>query len=79
VAASVLLERPAPRAAKAADGVTLEATSNGIALRGGGQALSLLHGRAQDVTFSAGAQGSMRARYVDSETGYMTINNVYAQ
>jgi hypothetical protein len=25
-----------------------------------------------------GAQGSMRARYVDPETGYVTINNVYA-
>jgi hypothetical protein len=79
VTASFLLERPTPRLPKIAEGVTLEATSNGIALKGGGQTLSLLHERAQDVTFSAGAQGSMRARYVDSETGHVTINNVYAQ
>jgi hypothetical protein len=31
------------------------------------------------VTYSVGAQGSMRARYVDPETGYVTINNVYAE
>lgn len=80
LAASVLLERPVPRQrALTADAVTIEATSSGIELRGGGQSLSLLHRRAGDVTFSVSAQGAMRARYVDSDTGNVTINNVYAQ
>jgi hypothetical protein len=79
VAASLLLERPAPKLWTPADGVVLAQTANGIELKEGGQAMSLLHSRAEDVTYSAGAQGTMRARYVDSETGYVTINNVYAQ
>lgn len=81
VAASILLERPLPRP-RVSEGVTLEANSLGIQLKGDGQALSLLHGVAaadrDAVTFTVGAQGSMRARYVDSDTGYVTINNVYA-
>lgn len=60
-------------------GVVLAATRNGIELKEGGQTFSLMHQRAKDVTFSVGAQGMMRARYVDSETGYVTINNVYGQ
>jgi hypothetical protein len=31
-----------------------------------------------DVTYTPNAQGSMRARYVDPETGYVTVTNVYA-
>lgn len=80
LAAGVLIERPMPQ--PKGDGVTLEATATGIRLRGGGQSLSILHSAAAEdkaVTFTVGAQGSMRARYVDSDTGYVTINNVYAQ
>ncbi len=79
--AGVLLERPAPHPTVASDdGVVLQATGNGIELKDGTQALSLRHGGSQDVTFiTVGAQGSVRARYVDAETGYVTINNVYAQ
>lgn len=80
--AGILLERPLPRA-RAGDDITLEATALGIQLKGRGQSLSLLHGGAaadrNAVTFTVSAQGSMRARYVDSDTGYVTINNVYAQ
>lgn len=81
VFASVLLvERPAPRmAGSSARGVVLQATSGGIEWNDGRQALGLMHRTAGNVTYTAGAQGSMRARYVDSETGYVTINNVYAQ
>ena len=79
VAASLLLERPVPKPRPVSDGVVVAQTANGIELKEGGQAMSLLHSRAADVTYSAGAQGEMRARYVDSETGYVTINNVYAQ
>jgi hypothetical protein len=31
------------------------------------------------VLYAPDAQGSMRARYVDPATGYVTINNVYAE
>jgi hypothetical protein len=79
VAASVLLERPSPRNAAPAEGIVLAATQNGIEVKEGGQAMSLLHARAGDVIYSVEAQGSIRARYVDSETEYVTINNVYAQ
>jgi len=81
VAAGLILQRPTPPAAPAiaGDGAVLRATANGIELNQGGQTLSLLHVRSGDVTYSAGAQGSMRAGYVDSDTGNVTINNLYVQ
>lgn len=81
VIAGIALERPEPLLPKASDNgnVVLQATSNGIELVEGGQTLSLMHGGAQNVTYTAGAQGSMRARYVDSDTGYVMINNLYVQ
>jgi len=80
--AGLYLQRPEPPAPAivAAEGTLLRATADGIELNQDGQILSLMHVRdGQDVTYSAGAQGSMRARYVDSETGNVTINNVYVQ
>jgi len=79
--AGLYLQRPAPPPAPLAarQDAVLRATANGIELNQGGQTLSLLHVRAGDVTYSAGAQGSIRARYVDSDTGNVTINNVYVQ
>lgn len=80
VVASLLLERPAPKVSRVdAAEVVLRATPGGIELKEGGRALSLLHRRATDVTVMVDAQGSMNSRYVDAETGYVTINNVYAQ
>ena len=75
--AGLVLEHPGPGAPKY-DGVVVQTTANGIQVREGGQALRLMHSGAQNVQYSVGAQGSMRARYVDPETGYVTINNVYA-
>ena len=79
--AGLFLERPTPPAppAIASDGAVLRATASGIELNQGGQTLSLLHVRSGDVTYSAGAQGSMRAGYVDADTGNVTINNLYVQ
>jgi hypothetical protein len=85
VVAGSFLQRPTPPVptapvAAAAEGTVLRATANSIELNQDGQTLILMHVRdGQDVTYSAGAQGSMRARYVDSETGNVTINNVYVQ
>ncbi|MEX2260471.1 MAG: hypothetical protein WD696_00895 [Bryobacteraceae bacterium] len=67
------------RPAALPEGVFLAASGGGIDLNDGGSVLSLRHNAAGEVTVSVGAQGSVRARFVDSETGYVTINNVYAE
>jgi len=75
------LERPVPRitgSESSTDQVLLEATGNGIQVTEGRQTLGLLHGRAQNVDYFASGI-AMRARYVDPETGNVTINNVYGQ
>jgi hypothetical protein len=78
--AGFFLQPSTPPALPASPGeAVLRATPNGIELNQGGQSLSLLHVRAENVTYSAGAQGSMRARYVDADTGNVTINNLYVQ
>lgn len=77
--AVVALQHPAPVAAPA-QGVELRTTADGIEVGEGGKSLRLLHGvlKDADITYTPGAQGSMRARYVDPETGYVTVTNVYA-
>ncbi len=78
VAGGFLLERPAPLVAD--DNLVLQRTANGIQVGQGAVAFRLMNAaRAKDVTFSVNAQGSMGARYVDPDTGYVTINNVYAE
>ncbi len=72
----VVLERPAPAVHE--DGTVLQHTANGIQVGQGGQAFRLMNNGAKNVTFSVNAQGSMGARYVDPETGLVTINSVYA-
>jgi hypothetical protein len=80
----IILERPTPATtAVADDGMVVQATSGGIQVSKGGQALRLMNpdriDPQQRVTYSPDAQGSVRARYVDPATGYVTINNVYAE
>ena len=76
----LMLEHPTPNPATARrEGVVVQRMAGGIQVWEGGQALRLLHGNARDVTYTVGAQGSMRARYVDPDTGYVTINNVYVE
>ncbi len=60
-------------------GLVMQASGEGIEMVDGERALSLMNGRTADVTYSVSAQGGVRARYVDSDTGYVTINHVYAQ
>jgi hypothetical protein len=77
IAAGISIERPAP-VPHDPPGIIAEATpdSGGIQMREGRQALLLLHPEGRHVTYSAGAQGSMEARYVDSQTGYVTVNKI---
>jgi hypothetical protein len=82
-----LLERPTPRVneLRAPEVAYLESSIAGIQVKEGGHAMMLLNTRAQtdrsgspDVDYLASGS-AMRARYVDADTGYVTINNVYAQ
>ena len=77
LAAGLMLERPAPSVAREA-GVVVQAVAGGVQVRQGGQSMGLMHsGTSRDaVTYQAGAQGSVEARYVDAETGYVTVNTV---
>ncbi|PYT21914.1 MAG: hypothetical protein DMG57_37185, partial [Acidobacteria bacterium] len=75
---SLLLEQPTPRVEKvnAPDATVIEAASDGIQLKQGEQTLILKNGSARDVNYLATGD-TMRARYVDADTGQVTINNVY--
>ncbi len=57
---------------------TLEMDSAGIGLNDPNRVLTLMH-PARGAVFSVNMQGGVRARYVDAETGQVTINNVYVQ
>jgi hypothetical protein len=77
LAAGLMLERPAPGVARET-GAVVQAVAGGVQVREGGQSMGLMHaGTSRDaVTYQAGAQGSVEARYVDAETGYVTVNTV---
>jgi len=78
--AGLYLQLPTPPAPQMAGkgSAILRTTAHGIELDQGGQTLTLLHEDSGDVTYSVGAQGSMRAGYVDAD-GHVTINDVYVQ
>jgi len=50
----------------------------GIEMKGNGSALMLLHTRGQQTPIIVSTPGSLRARFVDQDTGQVTINNVYS-
>jgi len=68
-----------PRPNAQTEGVVLSAARGGIELKAADRALTLKHSLAEPVLVSVNAQGSMTARFVDEETGMVTINNVYVQ
>lgn len=71
---------PAKHLAANGNGVRLEATAAGIEMKQNGGALVLLNQNAgSGSTVFVSTPGSLRARYVNAETGQVTINNVYAQ
>lgn len=89
LAVSFLIERPARPVAdfKPSEVAVLETSGSGIQVTEGEQTMMLLDERARrsgtkdggkDVNYLA-TGGALRARYVDAETGYVTINNVYVQ
>ena len=78
VVTGLVLERPQPRVTPEAPDVVVEKTADGIQISDGREALGLTNPGASDVIYSVSAQG-MGARYVDPKTGYVTVNNLYAQ
>ncbi len=74
------LHAPRPNMALPADEmIVLEATPEGIELKERDRSLTLIHSSSDPVMVSVSAGGAMAARFVDDETGMVTINNVYAQ
>jgi hypothetical protein len=63
--------------ASAQEGVILEVSPAWIQLKESGGTLSLLHPRTDGVTTSISMPGSAGARYVDADSGQVTINKVY--
>jgi len=76
---SVFLERPAPRGMdiKTSEPV-LETSRAGIHLSEGAQGIVLLNRHAHQVNDLATGR-AMQQSYVDSETGLVTVNNVYVE
>jgi hypothetical protein len=60
-------------------GPVVEASSTGIELRENGGALKISQGALRPVAVSVSALGSASARYVDADTGQVTITSVYVQ
>jgi len=60
-------------------GPLVEATAAGIELRENGTALAVSNGpNSRPVAVTLSVQGSARARYIDADTGQVTITSVYA-
>ncbi len=60
-------------------GPTVEVSAAGIQLQQNGGTLGMSQGQARPVSVTLSVQGSARARYIDADTGQVTITGVYAQ
>lgn len=60
-------------------GPVVEASSNGVELRENGVVVSIPQASTPPVAITVSAPGSASARYVDDDTGQMTISSVYVQ
>jgi hypothetical protein len=60
-------------------GPVVEASPRGVELRENGSSLGISQGDLRPLAVSVSAQGSASARYVDVDTGQVTITSVYAQ
>jgi len=58
--------------------IEIRTAPGGIELKENGATLMLLHTRGQQTPIIVSTPGSLRARFVDQDTGQVTINNVYS-
>ena len=78
VISCMVLEHPMPKTTYTE--ASVRSTDDGVMAQAGQQMFGLTNGGAQKVTYTLDAQGSMKARYTDPETGTITINTIsYAQ
>jgi hypothetical protein len=80
VLASAWLLNPPRRAEKVvrASPIEIRTSPGGIEMQENGSALILMHTRGQQKPIIVSTPGSLRARFVDQDTGQVTINNVYS-
>ena len=57
--------------------VVLTTTPEGIEMKDADRALTMRHPQGENVVYTVNTEGEMRARFVDAETGQVTINHVY--
>jgi hypothetical protein len=58
--------------------IEIRTSPGGIEMQENGSALILMHTRGQQKPIIVSTPGSLRARFVDQDTGQVTINNVYS-
>ncbi len=66
-----------PAASVEAGDARIESGSDGLVLTRGGGRLTVMQPKAQAVSYSVDSTGSVSARTIDTETGQVTISNVY--
>ncbi len=76
---SVVHGRTMPAPALDEPGMVVTADEKGIELRENGGSLGISEGSAPPLAVSVSVAGSASARYVDGDTGQVTITSVYAQ
>ena len=59
------------------NGTVVRSTPDGISVKAQGATLTILH--PQSAVISMSSPGSVTARYVDDDSGQVTITNVYGQ
>lgn len=64
---------------RVAAGIILATTPHGVSVRSQGTVLTVLHPESAYVTASFTSNSSVAMRYVDEETGQVTITNVYGE
>jgi len=60
-------------------GPMVQVSAAGIQLQQNGGTLGMSQGQQRPVSVTLSVQGSARARYIDADTGQVTITGVYAQ
>jgi len=81
VVTGLVLERPTPSTVSASSEPMVQAVSHGIQRRAGDQGFGLMHAGVRDVDVikTVSAQGTMGARYMDPQTGLVTMTKVYVE
>ncbi len=71
--------RRAPVAVQSETGIVLETSASSIEIKQNGSVFSMRHPSQNGLTVSMSGQGSVGARYLDADTGQVTIHHVYAE